>query len=348
MKNMVSYLILLLSLVATGCTSNVGTETPVDQDSPVDVITSTSVPKVSTTETEPTVISSMVTTAVVAKVLSPAWIEAKEINRRLSTDAEESHVEFLADSRFYNKYIRENTNSLSSSQMGALCWAVQELSRTHELYLNKVYDEEMAEGIIGLLGIVDENYDNQESLDFLLDYLTGDITVDDDGNNGPVGVVDEDNSFKSDMSDLGNSIEDDEWTKEDILTIYRDPAIIDVLRVNQEGSGDGTEWPSAVRSVMRPEVRDAVRVGKGLSTDVQLYADALFKAVQDYIDSGQTEPSIFYEDLSGFHDFVEAAKYSPDCKRLSIALDELRDLLQIMIEPSSVTHVQVILQRIGG
>ena len=321
-------LLFIWVLASSACSVDVVAETsPVDQDGSIQVITSTSVPIVSTTETALTVGSSVVTTTVAMLGLSPAWIEAKEIDRRLFTDAEETHAEFLADSRFYNKYIRENTNNISSSPMGALCWTIQELSRTHELYLNKVYDEEMAEGIIGLLGIVNENYSNQGSLDFLLDYLTGEIAVDDDGNNGPVGIVGEDNSFKSDMSNLENSIEDDEWTKEDILTIYRNPAMIDLLRVNQEGSGDGTEWASAVRSVMRPEVRAAIRVGKGLSPDVQLYADALFKAVQDYIDSDQTEPSSFYEDLSGFHDFVEAAKYSPDCKRLSIALDEIRGML---------------------
>ena len=328
MKNIFSYLILLLALFASGCTSNVGTETPVDQDSPVDVITSTSVPTVSTTETAITVVSSVVTTTVATLDLSPAWIEAKEILRRLYT-TESSNVEgllaeHLADSRFYDKYIRENTNNILSSPMGALCWVYQELSRTHELYLSRIYADEHAEEILGLLGIINENYNSQSSLDFLLDYLMENITIDNGGNNGPVGVIDETDSV---MSDLGNSIENDEWTDEDFLNAYRNPEMIDLLRTIQEGAGDGTEWTSAVQSVVSPEVRAAIRVGKRLSPDVQLYADALFKAVQDYIDSGQTEPSSFYEDLSGFHDFVEAAKYSPDCERLSIALDEIRDML---------------------
>lgn len=329
--------LLLLVWVAVGsaCSVDVVAETsPVDQDSPVNVTTSTSVPEVSSTEIEPTVVASMVTTTVTMLDLSPAWIEAKEILRRLDTtgsssdeELEELMAEQLAVSRFYDKYILENTNSISSSPIGALCWIYQELSRTHQLYLSRIYTDETAEIIIGTLGIVDENYDNQGPVDFLLDYLTSDITVDNNDNSGPVGVINEDNSVKPDISDSENSIEEDEWTKEDILTIYRDPSMINFLQGILQAAGDGTEWAPAVRSVVKSEVRAAIRVGEGLSPEVQLYADALFKAIQDYIDSGQTEPSGFYEDLPGFHDFVEAAKYSPDCKRLSIALDELRDLL---------------------
>ena len=322
-------LLFVWALVCSACSVDVVAETSsVEQDTPVTVVTSTSVPEVSTAGTATTIGSSVVTTAVATLALSPAWIEAKEVLRRLDTSFEESHAEFLAGSRFYNKYVRENTNILSSSPMEALCWVVQELSRTHELYLNKVYDEEWAEEIIGLLGIVDENKNNQGPVDFLLDYLTGDIAVEDDGDSGPVGVVNEGNGGTPGVSDSDNLLEDDEWTKEDLLTIYRDPVMIDLLRVNQESAGDGTEWASAVRSVVSPEVRAAVGAGEGLPPDVQLYADALFRAVQDYIDSGQTEPSSFYrEDIPGFHNFVEAAKYSPDCKRLSIAMDELRGLL---------------------
>ena len=326
-------LLFVWALVCSACSVDVVAETssPADQDGSVQVTTRASVPEVSTTETATTIVSSVVTTKVAMLDLSPAWSEAKEVLRRLDTTESSNDAELvaehLADSRFYDKYVRENTNSISSSPMGALCWVVQELSRTHELYLNKVYDEEWAEEIIGLLGIVDENYSNQGPVDFLLGYLTGDITVDDNDNNGPVGVVNEDDGVTPGVSDSDNSLEDDEWTKEDILTFYRDPVMIDLLRVAQETAGDGTEWASAVRSVVSPEVQAAVRVGEGLPPDVQLYADALFRAVQDYIDSGQTEASGFYEDLPGFHNFVEAAKYSPDCKRLSIALDEIRDLL---------------------
>ena len=322
-------LLFVWALVCSACSVDVVAETSsVEQDTPVTVVTSTSVPEVSTAGTATTIGSSVVTTAVATLALSPAWIEAKEVLRRLDTSFEESHAEFLAGSCFYNKYVRENTNILSSSPMGALCWVVQELSRTHELYLNKVYDEEWAEEIIGLLGIVDENKNNQGPVDFLLDYLTGDIAVEDDGDSGPVGVVNEGNGGTPGVSDSDNLLEDDEWTKEDLLTIYRDPVMIDLLRVNQESAGDGTEWASAVRSVVSPEVQAAVRAGEGLPPDVQLYADALFRAVQDYIDSGQTEPSSFYrENIPGLHNFVEAAKYSPDCKRLSIAMDELRGLL---------------------
>ena len=320
-------LLFVWALVCSACSVDVVAETsPVDQDSPVTVVTSTSVPEVSTIETATTIVSSVVTTAVVTLVLSPAWIEAKEVLRRSSTTAEESHADVLADSRFYDKYILENTNSISSSPMGALCWVVQELSRTHELYLGRIFADEWAEDFIGELGIVDENYNDQRPIDFLLGYLTGDITVEDDGNSGPVGVVNEDNGGTPGMSDSDNPLEDDELTNEDVLTVYGDPEIIELLR-NLGGPGDGTEWASAVRSVVRPEVRAAVRVGEGLSPDVQLYAEALFRSVQDYIDSGQTEASGFYEDLPSFHSFVEAAKYSPDCKRLSIALDEIRDLL---------------------
>ncbi len=322
-------LLFIWVLASSACSVDVVAETsPVDQGGSTQVITSTSVPIVSTTETAITVVTSVVTTTVATLDLSPAWIEAQEMLRRLYT-TESSNVEgllaeHLADSRFYDKYIRENTNNILSSPMGALCWIYQELRRTHELYLSRIYADEHAEEILGLLGVVNENYNSQGSLDFLLDYLTGNIIIDNDDNNGPVGVVDETNSV---MSDLGNSIENDEWTDKDFLNAYRNPEMIELLRTIQEGAGDGTEWIPAVRSVMRPEVRAAIRVGKGLSPDVQLYADALFKAVQDYIDSDQTEPSSFYEDLSGFHDFVEAAKYSPDCKRLSIALDEIWGML---------------------
>ena len=324
-------LLFVWALVCSACSVDVVAETsPVEQDSPVTVITSTSVAVVSATETATSVVSSVVTTAIAMLDLSPAWIEAKEINRLFDKELpndEDFVAEVLADSRLYDQYILENTNSVSSSPMGALCWVVQELSRSHELYLGRIYADEGAEEIIGLLGIVDENYNDQRPIDFLLGYLTGDITVEDGGDSGPVGVVNEDSGGTPGVSDSANSLEDDEWTKEDILTIYRDPGMIELLR-NFGGPGDGTEWASAVRSVVSPEVQAAVRAGEGLPPDVQLYADALFRAVQDYIDSGQTEPSSFYrENIPGLHNFVEAAKYSPDCKRLSIAMDELRGLL---------------------
>ena len=325
-------LLFVWALVCSACSVDVVAETssPADQDGSVTVVTSTSVPVVSATETATSVVSSVVTTAIAMLDLSPAWIEAKEINRLFDKELpndEDFVAEVLADSRFYDEYILENTNSILSSPMGALCWVVQELSRSHELYLGRIYADEWAEDFIGELGIVDENYNDQRPIDFLLGYLTGDITVEDDGDSGPVGIVNEDSGGTPGVSDSEESIEDDEWTKEDILTIYRDPGIIELLR-NFGGPGDGTEWASAVRSVVSPEVRAAVGAGEGLPPDVQLYADALFRAVQDYIDSGQTEASSFYrEDIPGFHNFVEAAKYSPDCKRLSIAMDELRGLL---------------------
>ena len=315
-------LLFVWALVCSACSVDVVVET-----SPVDVVTRTSVPEVSTAEAAITVVSSVVTTTVAMLDLSPAWIEAKELLQRpditeLSDD--EFRAEHVAYSRFYNQYIRENTNSISSSPIGALCWIVQELSRTHELYLGRILADELAKVIMNLLRIVNENYNNQRPIEFLLDYLTEDITVEDSGNSGPVGVVTEDNDVAPGMLDSDNSLEDDELSIEEFLTIYRDPEMIDFLRVTQEGGGDGTEWASAVRSVVSPEVRAAVGAGEGLPPDVQSYADALFRAVQDYIDSGQTEPYDFYEYLPGFHNFVEAAKYSPDCKRLSIALDELR------------------------
>ena len=324
-------LLFVWALVCSACSVDVVVETSsVDQDSSVDVVTRTSVPEVSTAEAAITVVSSMVTTTVATLALSPAWIEAKELLQRpdmteLSDDEfiDEFMAEHVAFSRSLYQYVRENTNSISSSPMGALCWVVQELSRTHELYLNRISVDEFAEVIIGDLGIVDENYNDQRPIEYLLDYLAGDISVEDDGNSGPVGIVDEDNGVTPNVSDSDNSLEDDEWIKEDLLTIYRDSRMIDLLRI-MVGPGDGTEWASAVRSVVSPEVRAAVRVGEGLSPDVQLYADTLFIAVQDYIDTGQTEPSGFYEDLPRFHNFVEAAKYSPDCKRLSIAIDEMQ------------------------
>ena len=318
-------LLFVWAVVCSACSVDVVVETsPADQDSSVDVVTRTSVPEVFTAEAAITVVSSVVTTTVATLALSPAWIEAKELLQRpdmteLSDD--ELMAEHVAFSRSLYQYVRENTNSISSSPMGALCWVVQELSRTHELYLNRISVDESAEVIIGDLGIVDENYNDQRPIEFLLDYLAGDIAIEDDGNSGPVGVVDEDNGVTPDVSDSDNSLKDDEWT-EGILTFYRDPAMIDLLRI-MVGPGDGTEWASAVRSVVSPEVRAAVRVGERLSPDVQLYADALFRAVQDYIDTAQTEPSGFYKDLPKFHNFVEAAKYSPDCKRLSIAIDEM-------------------------
>ena len=321
-------LLFVWAVVCSACSVDGVVETsPVDQDSSVNVVTRTSVPEVSTTETATTIISSIVTTAVAMLDLSPAWIEAKELLQRpditeLSDD--EFRAEHVAYSRFYNQYIRENTNSISSSPIGALCWIVQELSRTHELYLGRILADELAKVIMNLLRIVDENYNNQRPIEFLLDYLTEDITVEDSGDSGPVGVVAEDNDVAPGMLDSDNSLEDDELSIEEFLTIYRDPEMIDFLRVTQEGGGDGTEWASAVRSVVRPEVRAAIGAGEGLPPDIQSYADALFRAVQDYIDSGQTEPYDFYQYLPGFHNFVEAAKYSPDCKRLSIALDELR------------------------
>lgn len=319
---------LLFLVVGSGaCSLDVVAETtPTERTTPattkvVTPLSSSSATSIETISTQPILTSS---TNIIAD-LSPAWIEAEQMKARLFTiDASDNEgvlVEKMEDLRLLNNYWQNNPNVISSSPLGALCWIYHELKRGEVLdFLRQEFDQ-LVDEIVDSLGIVNENSNDDNTVDFLLDFLTKrDAEIEDIG---PVNIIDEDKTM-ADIPVLSTGpvteSDDDELTNQELLSFYRTPIMIEWIRVNNTGAGDGTEWASAIQSVARPEVKKFVMRNK-LSTKIGTYADALFQAVHDYISSGQTEPSDFYEStLPGYNDFIEAAKYSPDCKRLSYSL----------------------------
>ena len=158
MKNIFSYLILLLALVATGCASNVGAETTVDFGSQVADTTkgSLGIPRVNgheqqteistivgnTSTSMPVATSESIATTTVGKnvptvdvvessntttlnsidgrPLSQGWIESVSLRKNLG---------LLENARVQEEYWLNNPNTLSSP-MGAFCWAYHEIYRS--------------------------------------------------------------------------------------------------------------------------------------------------------------------------------------------------------------------------
>lgn len=271
---------------------------------------------------------SLYSTTSIRTSLSPAWIEADELNSKLFTFIASNNegylTETMADLRSLNNYWLNNPNVISSSPLGALCWIYHELERGEVLnFLRQEFDQILDE-IVGSLGIVNENSNGQKTVDVLLEFLTSE--EEDIENNGTVGIVNEDDSISKDniynIPDFLTTGDEKKLTKDALISFYRTPIMIEWIRVNDSGAGDGTEWSSAVRSVLQPEVVAAISAGHGLSEEVQIYADALFQSIRNYISSGQTAPSDFYgSNLPGYYSFIEEAKYSQDCQRLSYNLE---------------------------
>ena len=154
-------LLLIAVLVTTaGCSAEyVGAETSV----------------VSTTAGATTDITTVTTTTIVERALSPAWVEARQLDSILDTYAvdDEHFQQIMANYlRSEKDYWWNNPNQLSTP-IGALCWATHELSRSGLLIHLRVSTDEIHNEIATQLGLVIENSD-QAPAEALLEFLTSD------------------------------------------------------------------------------------------------------------------------------------------------------------------------------
>ena len=241
---------------------------------------------------------------------SLAWIEYQEIKSYVGDNS-------LEGRRIINNYLSSNPNDVSTP-MGALCWALHELSRSFVMVIMRwILDDNWVPFLVEKYGISSEQIGSSgpEATEALLRPVSGEPgsvgSVDDgtgsqavlpaeNGNVGPVG-----SAGGADFADDGEF-----WN---------------YLRLNHEFAGDGTAWSNAIRAVASPEMAAAFRAGEGLPPDVQVYADALATFAKERV-GREFDPSADSDDLSfeynsvpGFASFMGAAKYHQDCKRAGIA-----------------------------
>ncbi len=333
MSTKIFTLLLLIVLVsATGCSVEyVGAETSIDDGdtTPASVVSTTLATTTTrggiptTTRTPPasfvsttavtTTSATTVTTTSAEKALSPAWIEARQLDNLFNTyatDAEEYRQITATYLRSKKEYWWNNPNQLSTP-IGALCWATHELSRSGLLVYLRVSVDERYNNIANQLGLVIEN-DNRAPADVLLEFLTSDpdTTVE-----TPVSA-NENSITTTSIPQTPTSVASLETSEsEQPLAIYRDPGMIEWIRLTNEKAGNGTEWATALRTVSAPEIEAATKAGDGLPEEAQQFSDALFDLVDEYIESGKTDSPEHYR-LPGFAGFYEVAKYAPDCQRL--------------------------------
>ena len=331
MSTKIFTLLLFTVLVsATGCSVEyVGAETSIDDEGSVPssvvstkVATTTTQSGATTTARTPTAsivsttavttTSTTTVTTVAGKALSPAWIEARQLDSILSTYAVDiEHYQQITANylRSQKDYWWNNPNQLSTP-VGALCWATHELSRSGLLVHLRVIMDEYYNEIANQLGLVIENSD-QAPADVLLDFLASDpdTTVE-----TPVSV--NENITTASIPQAPTSTENLEISEsEQLLALYRHPGMIEWIQLTNEEAGDGTEWATALRAVSAPKIEAATKAGDGLPAEAQQFSDALFDMVDEYIESSKTDSPEDYR-LPGFASFYEVAKYSPDCQRL--------------------------------
>jgi len=352
MKNMVSYLILLLSLVATGCTSNVGAETTVDfgsqvvdttnglrnskvngheqqtESSAVAINTSTSMLVTTSVSITTTMVGNSVPTVDVVessntttvnsidgRPLSQAWIESDSLRNAIG---------LLEDARVQEEYWLNNPNTLSSP-MGAFCWAFHEIYRSVWRLLRFDILSSEIEWLMTKLDITDTQV-GEEGPDrntAVLDILA----EGDNQDTAPVGNVEGDDA-QTNTIEPGQDRTDEELAR---LLFYSDE-YIEHYRIENRIAGDGTEWYDALRAVADPKVIGAIRSGDVLPTVVRPFADRFFERVNML--SVDTRPATDDYYAGDFYDafseeiplpsdliaFLEEAKYSQDCKRAHLTI----------------------------
>ena len=279
-------LLFVWALVCSACSVDIVAETssPAGQDSPVTVVTSTSVPVVSDTVT--TFIQETVADS--SRVLGPAWADQQ---RWLNPQSE-------AVFEIYRDFILNNPNDIATP-MGALCWTQHETERAIARYVTR---DRVDSGIIPLyydsLGLTyEQTGSSEQSIDVLRELLGDD---------------------NSDISEYDITVSGE------VLERIKDGWKTMVEPLDDIG-GEGTEWRAMFHEVIKPEVAAATRAGSGLSAPLQEFADALFAAVGEFLDGTRTDlsdPNGLSYKLVNWDQFVEEAKYSQECKRAWLFVEE--------------------------
>ena len=254
---------------------------------------------------------SIVTTTTTTPALkhSPAWIEYQALELY---DEDGS----LENTRAINNYMSINPNDISTP-MGALCWAVHELTRSSMIVLMRVLlDDYFIPDLMEEYGITSEQIGNPgpEATEAFLNLVSGNsesVSSMDIGTDGQASAPGE----NEDIEPVGYTGEANDGTDD----------YLEYLRLEHEFAGNITAWSNAVQAVASPEMAAAFQAGEGLPSYVQVYADALIAFARERVGK-KFDPSAESDDLDfgelsfpGLAAFIEGAKYHQDCKRAAIA-----------------------------
>ena len=243
------------------------------------------------------------------RVLGPAWIDQQ---RWLNASADNAAT-------LYSDYILNNPNDLSTP-MATACWAHHEVERAIARYYTRdAVDNDIVPLIIGALGLtVEEVGTGAQATRTLRELLGGQ----DSGVSGPVGEVEDNSGSNSNAGPIDIS-EDDLAITDELLIDFKSNWKNNIEPLDEIG-GDGTEWVGMFEEIVRPDIVVAIRARPGLPASVQIFVDALFTAVADFLSGTRTDlldPNGVSYKLPNWDQFVEEAKYSQDCKRAWLLIE---------------------------
>ena len=265
------------------------------------------------TPVTPTSVASSTTLA--TRRLSPAWVEFQMHATRvvdLSFDAVG-----IVEANLAADYTVSNPN-VWTTPMGALCWADFELTRTAEMAnYRELLDDDLIPFVVEQLGIED-----QVSSD------PGPAT-----SRAVIAILDSYTTTTTTAGGVPNPGAE-----------FASSEVINILRVLDRWAGTGTEYLDALDRVASPGWAAAVRAGDGLPADVLQYADGLAANALEQLSIGQPEISgyFFGTYVDGYWEFVELAKYDPNCLRAMIGdppppLPDIPDLTTTVVGATTTT-----------
>lgn len=267
--------------------SNIGADTSVVSGLSAASIHSTVAPVTTSTVVDSTSTTNAASTTATSRELSPAWIESKAIDSIFNNPATSSWIE---DSKLINDYMSNNPND-TSAPMGALCWAYHELNSGFYISASRdSLDYFLIPFFATEAGMTSEQFEDQfgppgpEATGALLDMLSNNEAIDD---------------IDFDADDL-----------DDLLEQFR----------IMHQFADGEAWAEAVRAVASPALAVAFRADGGLPAEVQTFAVALTDFAKEHVgqDLESAAENLFLPDFPGLKEFIEVAKYHPDCKRAQL------------------------------
>ena len=304
-----SILLLLLMLLNVGC--SVGYNSVDHESDSVASVTTTRASVVSVTINELPDNTTTIATRDITRPLGPAWIDQQRwINPTIDTE----------DAKWfelYRDYILINPNDISTP-MGALCWAHHEVERAIARYITRdILDSDIIPIYVKALGLTTDQIGSKAQATEALLSLFADQG---DGDAGSVSNIDSNSDTSNNAGPVDISKDDLNISDESfaVLKYGWDSSVVPL----DEIGGDGTEWLGLFQEVAKPEIVAATQAGGGLPASVQKFADALFEAVNEYLDGTRTDLSDsrgLSNTLSNWEQFVEEAKYSQDCQRAWLA-----------------------------
>ncbi len=257
--------------------------------------------------------SSSPTSPTQTRTLSPAWIEAQ-------TRAAEPEKPWTADRQGLAEaaedlnYFRTNPNDWSTP-MGALCWANHELRRTLDMRRARwELDYRLIPHALSIAGIDPEQLLPQPAETYW-------------GQFGPAAT-------EAALEALTRATQrppadtSPEITDSTALFASGYVRMIDVefIRLHHEYAGNGTEWLDAIDTAAGTSWNNAARTENDLPAAVRVYADALAHLAWEQ--ATNFAPYLTHRmlgTLPGYDDFIQAAKYGPNCKRAGLAETDRRN-----------------------